>query len=249
MIEVKKLGVKFQDRKIISDISFEINEGDKIAIIGPSGEGKSVLLKTIIGLLEPFKGNVIIEGLDIHKEDEININRVRNKIGVLFQGGALFDFLNVEDNIAFPLIAHENLTEKEVKMRVDESLEMVGLKGCNKKMPDELSGGMQKRAALARSIVRKPKYMFYDEPTSGLDPILSNVIDDLISHLNETLGMTSLSITHNVESLSKIATKVFLIYNGEIKYSGPPEELKNSNNQYLKQFISGSLIGPINTNR
>ncbi len=249
MIEVKKLGVKFQDRKIISDISFEINEGDKIAIIGPSGDGKSVLLKTIIGLLEPFKGNVIIEGLDIHKEDEININRVRNKIGVLFQGGALFDFLNVEDNIAFPLIAHENLTEKEVKMRVDESLEMVGLKGCNKKMPDELSGGMQKRAALARSIVRKPKYMFYDEPTSGLDPILSNVIDDLISHLNETLGMTSLSITHNVESLSKIATKVFLIYNGEIKYSGPPEELKNSNNQYLKQFISGSLIGPINTNR
>lgn len=249
MIEVKNIEVSFEKRKIISNISCDINEGDKIAIIGPSGEGKSILVKTIIGLIQPSKGKVIIEGLDIHNSDEASVNRVMNKVGVLFQGGALFDFLNIEDNIAFPLIAHEDLSEKEIKMRVDESLEMVGLKGTNKKMPDELSGGMQKRAALARSIVRKPKYMFYDEPTSGLDPILSNVIDDLISHLNENLGMTSLSITHNIESLNKIANKVFLIYNGEIKFSGSPDEMKITNNEYLKQFISGSLIGPINTNR
>ena len=238
MIKITNLTVSFNNKKVLNNISFEMKEGDRIAIIGPSGEGKSVLLRCILGLIKPDRGKIEVDGVDIKEASERVMNELRVKIGVLFQGSALFDFMNVEDNISFPLIVHENLDEKEKVKRVKETLNMVGLKGSNKVMPDELSGGMQKRVALARAIIRSPKFMFYDEPVSGLDPVRAQNINVLIGKLNKEMNLTSITVTHDMVSLNKIANKILFLFNSQIEFYDEVKNIKKS--KLLVDFIKGS---------
>lgn len=238
MIEVKNLTVELDGKVILDNISTTIADGDKYAILGPSGEGKSVLVRTILGLIKPKKGIVIMDGIDVHKATPDELNKMRKKIGFLFQGSALFDFMNVEENISFPLVANENLEQEEMDKRVNESLKKVGLEGVNYKMPDELSGGMQKRVALARAIINKPKYIFYDEPTSGLDPVRSQVINYLIGDLTDSLGLTSLTITHDMSSLNSVSNKILFISRKKIAYDGPTSKMMQ--NKQMVDFTKGT---------
>lgn len=246
MIEVNNLHMKFGEKEILKDVSLKINEGEKFVILGPSGCGKSVLLKNIIGLLIPQKGKILIDGVDIINLNKKKMEEIRKKCGFLFQHSALFDSMNIEENLEFPLLQHSKLSSEEIKKKIDEKLEIVGLKGVNKKKPSELSGGMQKRAALARSIILEPKYIFYDEPTTGLDPIMSRVIDELIIDLNKRLGITSIVVTHDMKSVFKVADRMALLYDGKIVVEGTKEEIKNIDNPYLNQFIEGERTGPMN---
>lgn len=237
MIEVKDLTIDFGVKRILDNISFIINDKEKIAIIGPSGEGKSVMLRTILGLIKPTKGTVLFDGIDIHKAKDKDLINIRKKIGVLFQGSALFDFMTVEKNVEFPLRVHENLSQEEMTEKVNESLKFVGLEDTNNKMPDELSGGMQKRVALARAIIRKPEYMFYDEPVSGLDPEKGKVVNELIGMLSNMFGLTSITVTHDMSSLDKIADKVMFLYKGKIAFYDKVDKIKES--QELMKFMVG----------
>lgn len=238
MIIVKNLTVSFNNRKVLNNISFEMKENDRIAIIGPSGEGKSVLLKCLLGLITPDRGTIEIDGINIREASKQEIDDLRVKIGVLFQGSALFDFMNVGENVSFPLTVHEDLEENEKIKRVKETLDLVGLKGSSEKMPDELSGGMQKRVALARAIIRSPKLMFYDEPVSGLDPVRSKNINELIGKLNKEMKLTSVTVTHDMISLDKIANKVLFLLKSKIEFYDDVKNIKNS--KILLDFIKGS---------
>lgn len=248
MIEVVNLRAEFSGKVVLEDISLTIPEKEIFVIVGPSGCGKSVLLKNIIGINKPTKGKVIADGVEIRKSDKNGLNEFRKKCGFLFQHSALFDSMTIEENLAFPLMQHTYLSKKEIIERVDEKLRIVGLPGVNEKKPSELSGGMQKRAALARSIILEPKYIFYDEPTTGLDPIMSRVIDDLILDLNNRLGVTSIVVTHDMKTVERIGTKMCLLYGGNVIISGEKTEVLKSDNPYLRQFVEGEKEGPIKLN-
>lgn len=237
MIHLDHISKSFEQQKVLDNVSLEIKDGETLAIIGRSGSGKSVLMKHIIGLLKPDSGKVIVDGVDINRVSYRELRHVRRNFGVLFQGGALFDSMTAFENIAFPLRTFTDPTEEEVRLRVRECLEMVQLEDIGDKKPSELSGGMQKRVALARAIALEPKYVIYDEPTSGLDPETSNRIDDLINALSDHLNVTSIVITHDMHSVLQISDRVAFVYGGRIHWTGTIEELHRSDDQILMEFV------------
>lgn len=245
VIEIKNLSKKFGTQEVLKELNLNIPRSKVTVIIGRSGGGKSVLLKHIIGLLKPDSGQILVDGVDIVSADDKTLNETRKKFGMLFQEGALFDSLNIADNVGFPLFEHTKMSSKEIYERVDYVLGLVGLRGAEKKYPSEISGGMRKRASLARAIISNPQVIMFDEPTSGLDPIMSDVIDNLIVDIQEKLKVTCIVISHDIKSTFKIAHKIAMLYNGKIIAEGSPEEMKNNDNPYLQQFLEGKSVGPI----
>lgn len=242
MLKVEHLKKHFGSQTVLDDINLEINKGEITCIIGQSGSGKTVLFRHIIGLVFPDGGRILLDGEPISYPGikPTEFNRYRKRFGILFQGAALFDSMNVGENLAFPLREHTTHTEREINTIVGESLEMVGLKEEFKnKMPSELSGGMRSRVGLARALVMKPEIMLYDEPTSALDPIMTDKINDLILSLREKLGMTSIVVTHDIGSAYKISDKIAMIHEGRIIYDGSPAQIRKSRNPYIQQFIKG----------
>lgn len=245
MIQIKNLCKKFGRQEVLRELNLDVPKGKVTVIIGRSGGGKSVLLKHIIGLTKPDGGEILIDGTDIVKEGETKLNEVRKRFGMLFQESALFDSMNIEDNVGFPLFEHTNLPQDKIYGRVNEVLAMVGLTGSEKKFPSEISGGMRKRAGLARAIIADPEVILFDEPTSGLDPIMSDVIDNLIVDIQRRLNVTCIVISHDIKSTFKIAHKIAMLYEGKIIAEGPPDYMMTLNNAYLKQFVEGTSKGPI----
>lgn len=245
IIKIRKLCKRFGNQEVLKELDLDIPKGMITVIIGRSGGGKSVLLKHIIGLLKPDSGEIYIDGIDIAKESDDKLNEVRKRFGMLFQEGALFDSMTIEENVAFPLTEHTKLSHKEIEERTKEVLAMVGLTGAEKKYPSEISGGMRKRAGLARAIIAKPDIILFDEPTSGLDPIMSAHIDNLIVEIQKRLNVTCIIISHDIQSTFRIAHKIAMLYDGKIIAEGTPEEMKTLDNPFLKQFIEGSSKGPI----
>lgn len=248
MIELKNVYKSFKGQPVLENLNLSINTGESMVIIGRSGCGKSVTLKHIMGLLHPDKGHVFVDGKDVTKLTEKELNKMRMDFGMLFQGSALFDSLNVLENVGFQLFEYTDMRLEDIKRRVSECLERVGLKGLEEKKPAELSGGMKKRVGLARAICMFPKVILFDEPTTGLDPIMGDVIDELIRHLHRTLKTTSIAVTHDMRSAYKIADRIALLYNKKIVTIGTPDEIKNSDNPIVQQFITGSAEGPITEN-
>lgn len=233
-IEVKNLIKTFDEKRVIDDVSFKVEDGETLAIVGFSGSGKSTILKLICGLIEKDSGEIITSEGDI---------------AMVFQYSALFDSLNVADNIAFALRERRDLrnkySEKELKDIVAQKLKLVGLKGIENKFPSELSGGMQKRVSFARAIVTAPKTILYDEPTAGLDPISSTLIEDYIVRLKEETNAASIVVTHQMSTITRTANKLIMLYGGKIVFAGTPEEMLKQNNEYTKQFVTASLEGPM----
>lgn len=245
MIRIANLRKSFAEQKVLNGVNLNIANKEVMAIIGRSGGGKSVLLKHIIGLLKPDEGDILVEGVDITTVHGDELDDIREKFGVVFQGGALFDSLTVYGNIAFPLREKTKLGKKEVRERVLQALDDVGLRGMGNKYPAEISGGMKKRVALARALITEPTIVLFDEPTTGLDPIILNSIHRLIKKTHEKYGFTGIIISHEIPEIFNVADKVAMLYNGEIVQSGTPEEIKNSEDPVVRQFITGSLEGPI----
>jgi len=237
MIEIENLSVAFEGNYVIEDLSLSIPEGIITVIAGRSGSGKTVLMKTVEGLIKPVAGRVLIDGTDIFRISENELNAIRQKMALLFQSSALFDSLNVFQNIAFPLIEHSGYSMAEIERLVDEKLGLVGLEDVHKKMPSELSGGMKKRAALARAIIMNPKYIIYDEPTTGLDPLIADDIITLIHSLNKKYKHTSIIITHDVTCIEKTADYIVIIDDGAIKFQGIYNDLLQIDDPYCRQFI------------
>jgi len=245
MIEIINLCKSFGDNKVLEDLNLALNDGETTVIIGRSGCGKSVLLKHIMGLMKPDSGQVIIDGKDITEMSEKELNKVRMKFGMLFQGSALFDSLSIGENVGFMLSEHTNTSKASIKNRVKECLGLVGLKDVEHLKPAELSGGMQKRVGLARAICMKPEIILYDEPTTGVDPIMGDAINDLIIELHDKLKVTSIAVTHDMKSAYKIATRIAMLYKGKIIATGVPREIENSNDPVVRQFVTGAATGPI----
>ena len=237
MIEIRDLSKSFAGRPVLRDVNLTIPEGEVTCIIGRSGSGKSVLLRHLVALLTPDEGSVIVDGAPLAALTYPELRQVRRKFGVLFQGGALFDSMSALENVEFPLRTFTELTKKEVRQRALECLELVELPHAGKQKPAELSGGQQKRVALARAIAIEPKYILYDEPTSGLDPETSNTIDDLISRLGRDLGTTSVVITHDMHSVLSIADRVAFVSDGTIPWVGTVADLHTATDETLLAFV------------
>jgi phospholipid/cholesterol/gamma-HCH transport system ATP-binding protein len=239
MIEVRGLKKSFGGQLVLDDVSFQIDHGESVVIIGRSGGGKSVLLKHIIGLIRPDAGAVVIDGENIVAMDERQLLRVRRRFGMVFQGAALFDSMNVAENVAFGLRQHEQLTEGEIARRVAKTLELVDLPGTERKNPAELSGGMRKRVGLARAIIYEPQIVLYDEPTTGLDPIVSDSIDKLIMRVRDRLKVTSIVVTHDMRSARRVGNHVMMLHDRKIYANCTPESLFASSDPIVRQFIDG----------
>ncbi len=239
MIEVRQLKKSFSSQPILCGVDLRIESGESAVIIGRSGGGKSVLLKHLIGLLQPDAGEVLVDGENITRMTERQLLRVRRKFGMVFQGAALFDSMTVAENVAFGLRRHEHLTEAEIATRVAAVLDVVDLPGTEKKKPAELSGGMRKRVGLARAIIYEPQIVLYDEPTTGLDPIVSDSIDQLIIRVRDRLKVTSIVVTHDMRSARRVGNKVFLLHEKKIYASGAPEEFFASADPVVRQFVDG----------
>jgi len=239
MIEIRNLHKNFGGNPVLAGMSFRIENGESVAIIGRSGGGKSVLLKHLIGLLQPDSGEVLIDGENIVAMNERQLLRVRRKFGMVFQGAALFDSMTVAENVAFGLRRHENLTEAEVARRVAEALEVVNLSGTEQKKPAELSGGMRKRAGLARAIIYEPQIVLYDEPTTGLDPIVSDSIDQLIVRVRDRFKVTTVVVTHDMRTARRVGQRVLMLHDKRIYTSGPADEIFASSDPVVRQFIDG----------
>lgn len=245
MIKFENVHKYFDKKQVLSGVDLEVARGESIVVIGGSGSGKSVMLKHIIGLLRPDEGTVIIDSTDLSGLNEDALNEFRKKYGMLFQSAALFDSMRVWENVGFALSRHTHMTDHDIKEVAVQKLKMVGLINVEDVMPSELSGGMRKRVGLARAIAMEPEIMLYDEPTTGLDPIMADAINDLIIEMNNKLNVTSVTITHDMKSAYKIADTIAMLYNGVIIARGTPEEIKNSQDPYVKQFVEGSAVGPI----
>jgi len=245
MIEVINLEKSFDGLNVLQGVNLTISDREVMTIIGKSGCGKSVLLKHVIGLIKPDKGSIFIDGIDMTQLAGKDLDKIRGKLGMLFQSGALFDSLTVYGNIAFPLKEKTKLSKKEIRERVLQALDDVGLRGMGNKYPAEISGGMKKRVALARALITEPTIVLFDEPTTGLDPIILNSIHRLIINTHKKYGFTGLIISHEIPEIFEVADKVAMLHNGIIVETGTPEEIKNSSDPIVKQFITGSLEGPI----
>ena len=245
MIEIKNLNKRFQDNNVLKDLSINIKTGESAVIIGQSGTGKSVMLKCLLGLIIPDSGFIKINNIEIYDKNLRYINKNNSKIGMLFQGGALFDSLPVWKNISFTDL-QKKISEKICRIKSEETLEKVGLRSeVLDLFPSELSGGMQKRVALARAIFPEPDIIFFDEPTTGLDPITADVINNLILERVKELGATALTITHDMASARTIASKIYMLHEGNIIWDGDVNELETTDNKFILQFTKGKSIGPI----
>jgi phospholipid/cholesterol/gamma-HCH transport system ATP-binding protein len=240
LLTIEHLRKQFGSQTVLDDINLEVNKGEIICIIGQSGSGKTVLFRHIIGLIFPDYGRILLDGEVISSPATrpSDFDRYRRRFGILFQGAALFDSMNVGENLAFALREHTGMSETEIQAVIGESLEKVGLKEIFKtKMPSELSGGMRTRVGLARALVMKPEIMLYDEPTSALDPIMTDKINDLTLSLRERLQMTSIVVTHDLASAYKVADRMAMIHDGRIIFTGTPEEIRKSHDPYIQQFV------------
>ena len=245
-IQVKNLHKAFGKKVVLDGVDIEIKKGESLVVIGGSGTGKSVLIKCIQGLLNPDEGSIKVDGVEINGADETVRDAMHAKMGMLFQGGALFDSLSVWENVAFGLIENQKWNRKDAKNEAVRVLRQVGLAPDVADLsPSELSGGMQKRVSLARAIATKPEIIFFDEPTTGLDPIMADVINDLIIESARGLGATALTITHDMASARKIADKIAMLYKGKIIWSGTIKDMESTDNPYVCQFIIGCSQGPI----
>lgn len=245
MIKIENVHKSFGSNHVLRGVNLEINEGETLVIIGRSGCGKSVLLKHILGLLDPDEGHIIVDGKDLSTVSAEEMDKLRLKLAMLFQGAALFDSMNVLENVGFSLYQHTKLSEDAIQKVVSEKLAMVGLKGIEGVMPADLSGGMKKRVGLARAICNDPKIILYDEPTTGLDPINSDVINELILRMQDKLNVTSVVVTHDMTSAYKVADRIAMLCEGKMIGSGTPDEIKNTTNPIIRQFITGSSSGPL----
>lgn len=239
LIKLRQLNVTFGERKILDDFNLDIRKGETLAVIGPSGAGKSTIIKLLTGLLKPNSGSIEIMGSRVENFNDSEWDELRKKMGVVFQYSALFDFLTVGENVAFGLRRHFKVTEEEVTQKVSELLGMVGMPNTEKMLPSELSGGMKKRVGLARALAMRPEVVFYDEPTSGLDPVMTMTISRLIRTTQEQFGVTSILVTHDMESAYVAADRIAMLYKGKIVALGTVEEIQNSNNPVVKAFIEG----------
>jgi phospholipid/cholesterol/gamma-HCH transport system ATP-binding protein len=245
MIQIRGLRKRLGNRWVLDGVELDIATGETVVVLGPSGTGKSVLLKHILGLMVADEGSIRVDEEEIVGRHESELNRVRRRFGMLFQGSALFDSMTVGENVGLPLVEHLKLPRDEVARRVRERLEWVGLKGVEGVKPSELSGGMRKRVGLARAIVMDPQFVLYDEPTTGLDPITADVIDQLIRNMQQRLSVTSVVVTHDLHSTFKIADRMAMLYGGKVVFSGTPDEVRGTRNPYVRQFMDGSSEGPI----
>jgi phospholipid/cholesterol/gamma-HCH transport system ATP-binding protein len=245
MIQLKDLHKSFGSQQVLDGLNLTIPDGQITAVIGPSGEGKSVLLRHIIGLMQPDSGQIEVDGESILGIRRSHMNRIREKFGMLFQNAALFDSMSVFENVAFPLQEKTRLTKDEIRERVISALEDVGLKNVDHKFPDELSGGMKKRVGLARALLLKPTIILFDEPTTGLDPIIKRAIHQLIKETHEKFGFTAVIVSHEIPDIFDIAQNVAMLYQGKIIQFGTADQIRNSDVPVVRQFISGSLDGPI----
>jgi phospholipid/cholesterol/gamma-HCH transport system ATP-binding protein len=244
-LRVVSLRKSFGEKHVLMGCDLEVREGESMVVIGGSGSGKTVLIRCIIGLIQPDEGKVYVDGLEITSLDERELNEVRKKFGMLFQGGALFDSMRIWENVGFGLRQHTHRSEEEIRKISLEKLRLVGLRDIEDLMPSELSGGMRKRVSLARAIAMEPEILLYDEPTTGIDPIMADAINELIIQMKEKLNVTSIAITHDMKSAYKIADRIAMLYQGKIIEVGTPEEIKKSSNPIVQQFIEGRSEGPI----
>ncbi|MCX5696260.1 MAG: ABC transporter ATP-binding protein [Candidatus Omnitrophica bacterium] len=245
MIEITGLHKSLGAHRVLNGVHLRIEKGKTCVIIGRSGCGKSVLLKHIVGILKADKGKILIDNQDVGVLSEKELNALRLKMGMVFQGGALFDSMTVGENVGFGLIEFDHLTHRKLLERIESSLAMVGLHGIGSLMPSELSGGMRKRVALARAICIKPEIILYDEPTTGVDPITADSINELIKSMHDKLNVTSIVVTHDITSAYKVADKIAMLYQGRIIAEGTPEEIQKTKNPVVHQFINGLSTGPI----
>ncbi len=243
LIQVRGLKKAFGSQQVLSGIDLDILAGETLVVLGHSGTGKSVLLKHINVLLRPDEGEVLIDGQAVHELTEKELVPVRRRVGMLFQSGALFDSLTIAENVAFPLDEHDICAGDERTARVTELLDMVALDGTQEKMPSELSGGMRKRAALARTLALEPEVILYDEPTTGLDPVTGQQINELISGLQERLGLTSIVVTHDIASANYVADRMAFLYDGKVLRVDTADEMRASDDPMISAFLSGGLSG------
>jgi len=247
MIKIVGLEKSFNNQTVLRGVNLNISDKELLAIIGESGGGKSVLLRLLIGLIKPDKGKIIVEGEDVAELRGRALHTIRDKFGVVFQGGALFDSMTVYENISFPLKEKTKLNDAEIDQRVERALEDVGLKGIETKYPAEISGGMKKRVALARALVTEPKIVLFDEPTTGLDPIILHSIHKLIVDTHRKYGFTGVMISHDIPEIFDVVDRIAFLYKGVIEVEGTPDEIKTSSDPVVRQFITGGLKGPIQT--
>ena len=239
MICIRDVHKAFGPKKVLQGFSLEVPEGDTVAIIGYSGTGKSVAIKHIVGLLEPDQGTVFVDGLEVPALSRLDLYRLRAKIGYVFQFAALFDSLSVGENVAMGLRKQGTLSDAQIEARVHETLALVDLPDAAGILPIELSGGMRKRVGIARAIALRPKYLLYDEPTTGLDPVTSAVINELMLRMQQTLGVTSIVITHDMHSAYTVATRIAMLYEGKVRQVGTVEEIRRSEDPVVRGFIEG----------
>jgi phospholipid/cholesterol/gamma-HCH transport system ATP-binding protein len=245
MIKLVNVYKSFNSNHVLKGLDIDIKKGESRVIIGGSGSGKSVILKHIIGILKPDRGEVYIDGVDLGTLKERELYEIRRKFGMLFQMAALFDSMTVWENVSFALLRNKKISTTDAKEIALEKLRMVGLVGVENHMPSELSGGMKKRVGLARAIAYEPEILLYDEPTTGLDPILADAINELVIDMREKLAITSVAITHDMNSAYKIADNISMLYDGTIIETGTAESIRNTDNPVTRQFIKGSASGPI----
>ena len=245
VIAVKDVWKSFGDNRVLKGVNLEVQDGQTMVVLGPSGCGKSVLLKHVIGLLKPDRGSIVVEGKDITKMSNIELNRMRTSFGMVFQGAALFDSMTIGENVGLPLKEHRGLEGDELRDLVESKLRMVGLAGISHRRPAEVSGGMKKRVALARAIALDPDIILYDEPTTGLDPIMAEQINELIRALQKKVNATSIVVTHDLHSASFTGDKVALMHEGKIEFTGTIDELRCSDNEAVRNFIArGHKLAP-----
>ena len=239
MIKIRQLKIAFGDKLVLNDLDLDVYEGETLAVIGPSGTGKSTVIKVLTGLLPPTSGSVVIDGQETSGYSEEEWDALRRRMGVVFQYSALFDFLSVGENVAFGLRRYFKLGEEEIQERVAQLLDLVGMPDTQKMLPSELSGGMKKRVALSRALAMEPRIVLYDEPTSGLDPVMTMTISRLIRKTQEQLGLTSVLVTHDMESAFFAADRIAMLDKGKIVQIGTPDEIRQSRNPVVYAFVHG----------